>query len=476
MLGPVNRKSGRARGMILIVATAFVAVMFIAGHCECDGIGNCIYVDDGGTIACVNFGSPGSDQNCFGHGSGGGGGGGGGGSPTAVPTATATPIPASIWETLGGSYANDTPCSGLTGDPIGTVFLLAGANAATASQLAFDRLSDIAMTSGYNVFWTTQDKFRDNGGCVTGEITRATNDGWHFCLNIDCTDSRWHTRCIVHAQPSQLGYWASCTPHWDWPADQPTPPAPPSCIGTTGNVKHVVPPVYNGAENYSGSGYDAARDWLWWSLIKELGMTDAGHVFFDNKEFRSQCNNVSSRAETGKVNVIALPCCSLHLDMDPATPGVQSSLTVSGPQDISVDIVLGDTVKSLGSFNFSLIYDDTRLHPAGLNQGGLDGNPDFSDGLGLYWNCGQPPSPSPDSDPVPGPGHGLAYLSCIATLGGYDLEPATKIATLRLHVTASGTSTITIGDAHFAHWDATDIGTCGAGGTLLCVGGSVAIP
>jgi len=52
------------------------------------------------------------------------------------------------------------------------------------------------------------------------------------------------------------------------------------------------------------------------------------------------------------------------------------------------------------------------------------------------------------------------------------------IATLRLHVAASGTSTVTIGSAHFSHYDSTDIITCDAvaGGIMRCAGGSVTAP
>jgi hypothetical protein len=216
-----------------------------------------------------------------------------------------------IWETLGGSYANAWPCAGGTGDPIGTVFLMASVNASSASQLADDRLFEIGMGSGYGSVppwvpsFTDRDNFLDNGGCVEGAITRGTNKGWHtdlFCLPY-CVDSRWHVRCIVHAQPSPYSYWASCTPHWDSaPPPPPCPLCPPPCD------KHYVPRVYNGTENYGGSGYDAARDWLWYQLIYVRSIaTDVGPVFFDNKALRSQCDNtIFSQTVDGKVNVILL--------------------------------------------------------------------------------------------------------------------------------------------------------------------------
>ena len=222
---------------------------------------------------------------------------GGGGGPAATPT----PGP-SVWETLGGSYANASPCAGGTHDPIGTIFLLGGPDAATATQLANNRLSDIGMTTGYGhpipggPELTSRDNFLDNGGCVEGDITRATGSGWSIsipdCIPW-CIESRWHTRCIVHAQPSAYGYWASCTPHWD-------SGPPPDC------PEHYVPEVYNGPENYGGSGYDAARDWLWWQLVYVRSMADAGPVFFNNTLLRSQCDSTMTSRADSKVNIIAL--------------------------------------------------------------------------------------------------------------------------------------------------------------------------
>ena len=166
--------------------------------------------------------------------------------------------------------------------------------------------------------------------------------------------------------------------------------------------------------------------------------------------------------------------------LDPATPGVQSSLSVSGPQDISVDVVLDDNVGSLGAVDFRLYYDDTRLTPVVVaGDSNLDGNPDFNDGeLGTAWNCGAGGGPTPDLDPAPGPDHGMAFLSCFTTGGGSTIASATVVATLQLHVAASGTSNITIGYAHFSHYDSTDLITCDAagGGIVRCAGGSVTAP
>jgi hypothetical protein len=175
----------------------------------------------------------------------------------------------------------------------------------------------------------------------------------------------------------------------------------------------------------------------------------------------------------------ASSCCSLQLDMDPGTAGVQASRRVIGSQDISIDIVLGDNVGNLSAFNFSLVYDDTRLTPVAAASGGLNGNPDFNEiALSDTWNCGLGGSPSADTDAATGPGHGVALLSCFTTAQGATISTPTVIATLQLHVAASGTSSITIDDADFSRYDGTSIGTCVAssGGTMICTGGSVTVP
>ncbi len=170
-------------------------------------------------------------------------------------------------------------------------------------------------------------------------------------------------------------------------------------------------------------------------------------------------------------------CCSLLLDMDPATPGIQATRTVTGQQDISIDVVLGDTVGELGGFNFSLVYDDTRLTPVVPGAGGINGNPDFNDAaLGAGWNCSMPgTSGRADIDAATGPGHGVAFLSCFVTGAPPSVSTATVVATLQLRVTATGASEIAISDANFAHYDATEIGTCNpvVNVELTCAGGSV---
>ena len=45
---------------------------------------------------------------------------------------------------------------------------------------------------------------------------------------------------------------------------------------------HYVPAVCNGGESYSGSGFDAGRQWMWWQLVHDYGLDWLGVHFWDN--------------------------------------------------------------------------------------------------------------------------------------------------------------------------------------------------
>ena len=55
----------------------------------------------------------------------------------------------------------------------------------------------------------------------------------------------------------------------------------------------------------TGSGFDAARDWLWYQLVQQHGMTFTGYTYFNNRSGRTQCNGDVTQAD-GKVNLIQL--------------------------------------------------------------------------------------------------------------------------------------------------------------------------
>lgn len=199
-----------------------------------------------------------------------GSGGGGGGplpsptpprtpTPTATPSRTpvppATPTPSSYFEENGGEYSYGTTCqNGTEIDPITTVFMT---NASETNIIS--KFRDIGMNTGPGV-GTTKQNYRDNGGCVQGEISQATDDAFGPCVWGLCANSRWHARCNVYSQPGPTGTWATCTPHWDSGEGV----IYDSCV-------HFVPATYDGNDNYTGSGFDAGRDWLWWQLVHERG-------------------------------------------------------------------------------------------------------------------------------------------------------------------------------------------------------------
>ncbi len=174
-------------------------------------------------------------------------------------------------------------------------------------------------------------------------------------------------------------------------------------------------------------------------------------------------------------------CCALQLDMDASTPGVQSTVTVPGPQDIDIGIVLGDDAGELNAFNFKVVYDDTRLTPvATTGAGTTNGNPGLNEAaLGAGWTCSLPSgSATPDIDPATGPDHGVAFLSCSTTGTPATLTGAVTVATLRVHVAASGTSALSLAEAAFFHPLQSEIGSCAPVITveMPCFDGTVTAP
>jgi hypothetical protein len=166
--------------------------------------------------------------------------------------------------------------------------------------------------------------------------------------------------------------------------------------------------------------------------------------------------------------------------MDPSQPGAQSIVSVPGPQDISIPVMFGDSAGDLEAFNFKLVYDDTRLTPITGGGGTLNGNPDFNESaLGGNWTCSVPSgSATPDIDPAAGPGHRVAFISCYTTGSPVAISAQTIIATLRLHVVASGTSSVAISEAAFFHPGDDEIGSCNPviAVEMTCVDGSVSAP
>jgi hypothetical protein len=210
-----------------------------------------------------------------------------GGPPVPTPT---PPPPASFWENAGGEYSHEPGCSDDGIDPISTIIITLEQNAADATGLTLAYFQEAGLTSGPGPFTTLQ-FYEDFGNCVQGEISQGTNDGFEFCGEQGlCAEARWHVRCNTLSQAVVAGFWSSCTPHWD--------AAIPSC--------HYVPVEFNGPGSWQGSGFEAARDWLWWQLTQESGapMDFVGPVNFNNVVGQLQCNGDITSLSDGKVNVV----------------------------------------------------------------------------------------------------------------------------------------------------------------------------
>jgi hypothetical protein len=189
------------------------------------------------------------------------------------------------WMWLGGLYSYGAGCAnGDEIDPVTTVFRYAS-NAAQIHNV----LSDI----GLLVDVGSEQNFRDNGGCATGEISVADDDGWTPCFpQVVCASSRWHVRAnVVSTADPAGGFWAAATPHRDTGDGSPAD-------GCT----HVVLP-YQQIDGFSGSGFDVAKDWVWWQMVHERGFFFEGAQWWDNRLPMLQCNDTLS-ASNGWVNVI----------------------------------------------------------------------------------------------------------------------------------------------------------------------------
>jgi hypothetical protein len=218
--------------------------------------------------------------------------GGGNSSPPTTPVANQA-----FWQSKGGSYSyNDGCLPGSEANAITTVLRYNGNKAKDYfNKMGWDHGDAIP---GYNPY----DMFRENGVCVQGELSQANKDGVTFCFTkLVCANSRWHARCNINsvADPGG-GTFASCTPHWDAADGSPID----GCV-------HWVPQVYNGSENFTGSGVDAGKDKLWWVLVKDLHQHFEGAQYWDNRLTQKQCRGGDDRTNdytgsNGWVNIIGL--------------------------------------------------------------------------------------------------------------------------------------------------------------------------
>jgi hypothetical protein len=170
-------------------------------------------------------------------------------------------------------------------DPVTTVYR----RASTATDL-----TNHIRHHGGLTHQTSLQHFRDNGSCVEGEIGLADEGGTSGCFpQLVCGSTRWHVRGNINSRSDpQGGVWASLTPHWD------------SSDGSPADAcGHIVRPVYDGGDNYSGSGFDAGKDWFWWQTVQVGGHHFEGAQYWDNRLTNVQCNGEET-GSNGWVNVI----------------------------------------------------------------------------------------------------------------------------------------------------------------------------
>ncbi len=137
-------------------------------------------------------------------------------------------------------------------------------------------------------------RFRDNSGCVEGEISMASAGGAQACWKGICATDRWHIRCNILSTPDPAGggkNWASCTPHRDT-----------NNGAVYDGCGHVVEDFIE-VDGFSGSGFDVGKDWLWWELVHDDGHYFEGAQYWDNRLRMRQCNGDLS-GSNGWVNVI----------------------------------------------------------------------------------------------------------------------------------------------------------------------------
>jgi hypothetical protein len=160
---------------------------------------------------------------------------------------------------------------------------------------------------------------------------------------------------------------------------------------------------------------------------------------------------------------------SLSIDMDPETPGIQSTRQVAPGASFAVDVVVEGVPadRPLGAFQFSLVYDDTViLAPEVADEGtALDDNPDANqEALGRQgWDCSVfgAAFPQGDRDTESGPGHGKAFIACLNPEGPFQATGTVVLATVRFNATASaGQSDLSLEEAVVGDDGGTEIGSC----------------
>jgi hypothetical protein len=174
------------------------------------------------------------------------------------------------------------------------------------------------------------------------------------------------------------------------------------------------------------------------------------------------------------------------LDLDAATPGIQSSREVRVGDVIRAAVVISNS-PGVANFNFTLRYDKTKLFSPTITGGpATDRNPDLNvDGLGgaaAQWEC--LPAPAGDLDDIPDnnlgdkdPNVGQAFLSCF-TFGYVHRGGTHVLATIEFQALAAGDVTLSFTDVAVSGDSlSTEVGSCNPvlSTEIPCVGATLRI-
>jgi hypothetical protein len=171
---------------------------------------------------------------------------------------------------------------------------------------------------------------------------------------------------------------------------------------------------------------------------------------------------------------------SLELDMDvtngdgPCDPIDTTRAEDIGGASYKIAVCLKNAPSAPDTFNFSLVYDDSKNTCVTSGNTNLDSNPDANLGsttfsspdLGGVWDCTGAgfAFPSCDRDTASGAGHGQAYLGCIRTSGSPTLPVGQGVAAPLAEVTflasGGGDDNLTLTDVAAADVVGTTIVIC----------------
>jgi hypothetical protein len=156
----------------------------------------------------------------------------------------------------------------------------------------------------------------------------------------------------------------------------------------------------------------------------------------------------------------------LAVDLDAATPGIQSTRDIAPGDVIRAAIVILNVPAGPGisAFNFELDYDRTKVAaPTYAGGAASDRNPDLNEaGVGDGWTC--LPAPQGDLDDEGGiegdadPATGQAFLSCFAADGAATGNVV--LATIELHGIGSGATSLDLTHVNVGVGDGIEIARC----------------